>query len=480
MGWSVPQAKTPEKPLAWSPWICVFIVVLGYTLALVWVIFDAPSTGLYPLSSGHYLPLTGFTLAGVMSLLALYLVIWETRALSYNHWTHWQANTYAEWQNWAHQHLYLVESINLSAIKALLPHLAGLSPAAEEDDEPSVLLFPDESIPPGIYRFEAISRHLLGSLHNALHALPLSKSSFIDLYVQTQTAITDAHSLYLDALWRELYPDYNVRVKPIDARASLESWQPCLSAQHAAIVLALHYYDGIVEKPIAEIATALLLVPARQLKPEQRKNASRLFRAMPVDSSKLTDELQALRDMTQQPIDALRLLWFSGLSDAQRQTLNVAVHDLQLPLRKEAPMGGQLDFDKGSAQYGPLAGWLMVGAAAEMLNHGQGSQWVVAGSEHSAWAMALGKKPPLRTDYHHALPNSPYPAGCIMTSLLVNLLLFWSVGYVFPDWLFSSWGLITVLLMLTASSIGCVIGLRLLVSRLLEPRFIQSTQQQGL
>lgn len=77
MGWSVPKATLPQKPMSWSPWVCVFIFLLAFALALVWVVLDTPSTGLYPLSSGHYLPLTGFTLVGILSCLSLYLLIWE-------------------------------------------------------------------------------------------------------------------------------------------------------------------------------------------------------------------------------------------------------------------------------------------------------------------------------------------------------------------------------------------------------------------
>lgn len=97
MSWSVPQARLPQKPMSWSPWVCVFIFLTAFALALVWVVLGTPSTGLYPLSSGHYLPLTGFTLVGILSCLSLYLLIWEAGALMYYSWTHWQANTNAVW-----------------------------------------------------------------------------------------------------------------------------------------------------------------------------------------------------------------------------------------------------------------------------------------------------------------------------------------------------------------------------------------------
>ncbi|MBU9835011.1 hypothetical protein FS594_20895 [Rahnella aquatilis] len=66
MGWSVPQAAPCERPARWSPWVCVCIFAIAYFCALVWVVFDTPSTGLYSLASGHYLPLTGFTVVAIL------------------------------------------------------------------------------------------------------------------------------------------------------------------------------------------------------------------------------------------------------------------------------------------------------------------------------------------------------------------------------------------------------------------------------
>ncbi|PRB59652.1 hypothetical protein CQ001_12675 [Erwinia billingiae] len=244
-----------------------------------------------------------------------------------------------------------------------------------------------------------------------------------------------------------------------------------------SIVIAMHYYDGVEEKPLSEIASGLLLSPANHLKPDTQKNAPKLFRAMPLNLNKLPEELQELRDMSQQPAEALRLVWFSGLNNSLRQKLNATVHTLKLPLRTEAPMGGQLDFDKSCEGYGPVAGWLMVGAAVEMFNRGQGSQWVLAGAEESAWAVVVGTKAPFQSDYHSALPGDVYPAGCLVASLLFNLVLFWSLGHAFPQWMFSFWGALTLIVSLVVTMIGSVVGLRIMLNRLLEPRFIRSSQQ---
>ncbi|MFS7381249.1 hypothetical protein AB6870_04085 [Rahnella inusitata] len=129
MGWSVPQAAPCEKPPRWSPWICVCIFAVVYLSALVWVVFDTPSTGLYSLASGHYLPLTGFTVVAILFGLTGYLLPLEIQSLMYFDWTHWQANTHAVWQKWTYQHLCIVEANNFSPDAELLFRLAGLEPA---------------------------------------------------------------------------------------------------------------------------------------------------------------------------------------------------------------------------------------------------------------------------------------------------------------------------------------------------------------
>ncbi len=477
MSWSVPQGRLPQKPMSWSPWVCVFIFLTAFALALVWVVLDTPSTGLYPLSSGHYLPLTGFTLVGILSCLSLYLLIWEAGALMYYSWTHWQANTNAAWQNWTHQHLHIVDSVNFTTRLDLYPQVAGLSRPEGDNEEPAVLLFPEDDAPPGIYRFEIICRHILTSFEDAIKALNLPKQVTFRLYVQTQTEVTETHVLCLEELWQTLYPGYSLQVNPVRPQASLETVGTCLDAQTPCLVITMQYYDGVEEKPLSEIATGLLLSPANLLRPNALQNAPQLFRAMPLNLKKLPEDLLELRDMTQQPAESLRLLWFSGLTDTLRQKLNAVVHDLKLPLRKEAPMGGQLDFDKGCGMYGSLSGWLMLGAAADMITRGQGSQWVLTAAEESAWAVVVGDQAPVQADYHSQLPRDVYPAGCLVASLLFNLVLFWSLGHAFPDWLFSFWGAITLILTLVVTMIGSAVGLRIVLNRLLEPHFIRSAQQ---
>lgn len=478
MGWSVPQAAPCEKPHRWSPWICVCIFAVVYFSALVWVVFDTPSTGLYSLASGHYLLLTGFTVVAILSGLTGYLLPLEIQSLMYFDWTHWQANTHAVWQKWTHQHLCIVEAKNFSPDAELLFRLAGLEPA---DHDVSAQETVGINIPtggilvPGIFRFEALSRFLLMEMIPAMQGM--SDHKVLSLVVQTSRLLSEEHAKCLEKIWQSLPLTSQLDLHLLPAELPFEGWNnPLINTQNPVLILAFHYREP--DDKLPEIATSLLLSPARLLKPDAHSSLPQLFRAMPLNLKKLPEDLQELRDMAQQPADSLRLVWFSGLTESLRQKLNAVVHDLKLPLRQDAPMAGQLDFDKGCGNYGPLAGWLMVGAAADMVTRGQGSQWVLTAAEDAAWAIAVGTKVPVKSDYHSQLPNDTYPAGCLVASLLFNLVLFWFLGHVFPDWLFSFWGAVSVILTLFVTMIGSVFALRLLINRLLEPHFIRSAQRE--
>lgn len=75
------------------------------------------------------------------------------------------------------------------------------------------------------------------------------------------------------------------------------------------LVLALHYRQP--EEVLPEFACALLLLPDAMLKPSERRDAVRVFRAMPLNTGALPRELAELRDMVQQPSGVKHLVWHS-------------------------------------------------------------------------------------------------------------------------------------------------------------------------
>jgi hypothetical protein len=474
MGWSIPQAPAPQKAVRWSPWVCLFITGAGYLAALAWVVLSTPFGRLPALSSGYYLPVTGYTLTGVGIALTIYLVWWEAQALRFFSLTWWQHNTYRAWRAWALESLVMVKSVMLTAEPGLIPSLAGIQPKLPEDDEGSKAktLNLDGAVIPGLNRFTQICRTLLEDVAPSLVSLPAHFP--ITVYLQT-TGDEDQRQGRFENLWNEILPGRALELHLLSDVLPFEIWnQTVLSSPHPVLALALHYRQPGEEA--AEIATALLLSPAGLLNITSGQSLTRLFRAMPVNPEKLVDELSELKAMAQQPADNIRLLWFSGLSDSAKQSLSTAAFTMQLPLSGAVPGGGVIDVDQGGGHYGSLSGWLLAGIAAQMAEQGQGSQWVVCENNGQTWAMAVGRHNPSPQPPHTELPGQPFPCGGLSLGLLFCGLVFGAVGTAWPQWLFSGWGFTVVLSSLLLVLPGCVLGLRYLISRVTESAFIRAAQ----
>lgn len=474
MGWSVPHAPEPENAPQWSPWICVFIMGAGYLAALAWVVFNSPASGLPPLSSGFYLLLTGYTLVGVLIFLSGYLLGWEIQATHYFNHRWWQHNTDRAWQQHAFQHLSVVKAVTLTADPALLSRLAGLRSSATTDDEESeksANLLPGEEVTPGIYRFEQLCRALMEGITPSLNTL--SAGQKVSVYLHASSEDENMLLAKLKALWPDFAPARIPEFNILPTTLPFSAWNDVIvTKRNPVLILAMHYRQP--DETVTEMATALLLSPPGLLKPAERSVSPRLFRAMPVKISQFNAELIELRDMAQQPAESLRLVWFSGLAESARQKLSALVHELKLPLRASAPMGGVLDFDKGCGQYGPLTGWLLAGAATQMVELGQGSQWILCSNDNQTWAMVVGNQAPVLQTPAEDLPVEPYPAGSVTLALLFNIVLFWALGHAWPQWLFSGWGLTTVIVSMLVTFPGFVLALRWLVNRLQKPYFIKA------
>lgn len=473
MGWSVPQAPVPEKATPWSPWICVFIIGAGYLAALAWVVVNAPADGLPPLSSGFYLPLTGYALAGSLFFLTLYLLWWEIQALCCYNPAWWQHNTDIAWQRWAQEYLCVAKAITLTPDSQLIDRMAGVAMEEATDDnaDKPKLLLPGEALIPGIRRFEQLCHALLEDVTPTLKSIDTDTP--FSVYLQTSGDVDQAEKEALHTLLTSRFPSRKFELHLLSDTAPFSIWnQTMLASRLPVLVLAMHYRQA--DETLTEIATALFFVPPALLKPAERNNATRVFRAMPVNISRLADDLKELKEMQQQPAERVNLVWFSGLTDSVRQKLGTLVHDLKLPLRTSASMGGLLDFDKDNEQYGAFTAWLLIGAAVQMVEKGQGGQWILCTDKNDAWAWVAGDQQPKMNPPKYALPAEPYPAGSAALSLLFNLVLFWSLGIAWPAWLFSGWGFASLILSLLVTLPASAMVIRLLVKRLQKPRFIEA------
>jgi len=472
MGWSVPRAPVPENAATWSPWICVFILCAGFLVSLAWIVLNSPAGGLPTLASGYYLPLTGYALAGTLFFLALYLLSWEIQALCWHNALWWQHNTSSAWQRWAQDSLCVAKAVMMSPDSELFSRKAGIEKVGGSDDvaDISKVLFPEETLIPGISRFERLCNAIFDEI--ALTLNTTLKNEQVSVYLQTSGEVDEAEQHKLYSILAERFPAKKFTVDLLPDSSLFPIWnESVLVSRQPVLLLAMHYRKP--DESLSEIATALLLVPPSLLNAPESKTATRLFRAMPVKTDRLAAELMEQRDMQQQPTESIRLVWFSGLTDSVRQKLSTLIYELKLPLRASAPMGGLLDFDKDNDQYGALSGGLLMVAAVQMVEKGQGSQWLLHHDGNNAWAMAVGDQRAVSSQPVENLPPVPYPAGCIALSLLFNFVFFWCLGNAWPHWLFSGWGFAAIVFSLFITLPLSVIALRTMVSNIQKPQFIQ-------
>lgn len=474
MGWSQPEVPEKEPAPAWSPWVCLLIIILGLFIGLLVAVLKSPTTGLPSLSSGVWLPLTIKTFAGISASIAVYSFWWETLAIRVWNWNEWCRNTRLKWCLRAHQHLVILSHVFIAADTGLLSRLAHTQ-EGESADTPPLTLLPDVPLTPGISRFEQLLSHLIAQITPSVRRR--YPSGPLQIIVHTNGSAKDRESQSFHRIWSAGSPPWKVEIHLQDADSSLDSWNQFVeSTKRPVLVLAMHYRQP--DDVLPEFASVLFLMPPSMLNPGEQKNALRLFRAMPLNTRTLASELGELRDMALTPAGRNHLVWHSGLADAPRQSVSRVLNDLAIPLYDGVGTGGVIDYDTACVRYGDLAGWAMIGAAADMAAYGPTCQWLLLEGEDDAWAVALGNTAPVLAQDRFVVP-SPFPGGAVLMALLLNVGLYSLVIHYFPSIAFSWSGITLLLLSLIATLPGLAILLRRVTARLQRPVFIRAARQSG-
>lgn len=474
MGWSLPDVPEKEPAPAWSPWVCLLIILLGLFTGLLVVVLKSPTTGLPSLNSGAWLPLTAWTFAGISTVIAIYSFWWETLAIRVWNWNEWCRSTRLKWRLRAHQHLVILSHVFIAADTNLLSRLAHTQ-EGDSADTPSLTLLSDALITPGISRFEQLLRHLIAQIVPSIRRR--YPSGQLQIIVQTNGSDKDRESQSFHRIWTAESPPWKVEIHFQDADSSFDDWNKFVgSTKRAVLVLAMHYRQP--NDVLPEFASALFLMPPPMLNPGEQKNALRLFRAMPLNTRTLASELGELRDMALTPAGRKHLVWHSGLADAPRQSVSRVLNDLAIPLYDGVGTGGVIDYDTACVRYGDLAGWAMIGAAADMAAYGPTCQWLLLEGEDDAWAVTLGNAAPA-VGHDHFVIQPPFPGGSVLMALLLNVGLYSLMIHYFPSTAFSWSGISLLLLSLIVTLPGLAILLRRITARLQRPEFIRVARHSG-
>lgn len=476
MGWSLPEVSEKEQAPSWSPWICLLIVCLGLFTGLLVAVLKSPTTGLPSLRSGVWLPLTTQTFTGISAAIAVYSLWWETLAIRVWNWNEWCRNMRLKWRLRAHQHLVILSHVFIAADAGLLSRLAHIDTQERDStDTPPLTLLPDNPLTPGISRFEQLLRHLIAQITPSIRRRYPSGS--LQIIVQTNGSDKDRESQSFHRVWTAGLPAWKAEVHFQDTNSSFGDWNQFVGARtQPVLVLAMYFRQP--DDTLPEFASALFLMPPSILNPGELKNALRLFRAMPLNASTLSAELGEFQDMAQQSVGKKYLVWHSGLSDGPRQSVSRVLSDLSVPLYDSIGNGGVIDYDTACTRYGGLAGWAMIGAAAEMASYGPASQWLLLESENDAWAVMLENAEPAIVHDHFVI-QPPFPGGSVLMALLLNAGLYSLMIHYFPSTAFSWSGITFLLLSLIVTLPGLAILLRRITARLQRPEFIRVAIHSG-
>lgn len=472
MGWSLLKVPEKEQVSVWSPWVCLLIIILGLFIGLFIAVLTSPTTELSLLNGGYWLPLTTWTFLGIWVVIALYSLYWEILATYVWSWNMRCRNMYLMWRKHTHQHLIILSHIFLSADTKLLSRLAH----SQEDDEvdtPTLILLHEAPMVPGISRFEQLLRHLISRIMPLL--LRRYPSGPLQIIVQTSGSNRDRELQSFQRIWIEEKLPWKAEVKLQNTGQSLEVWNQFVgSTKCPVLVLAMHYRQ--TDDAIPEFASALFLMPSSMLNPGEQKDALRLFRAMPLNPRLLATEIGELSDTVFIPEGKKSLAWHSGLSDTVRQSIHKVLYELSIPLCDGIGMGGVIDYDRLCARYGALAGWAMIGAAADMAVYGPTCQWLLHEDEDEAWAVILGNVTPAIGQEHFIVPP-PFPGGSIQMALLLSGALYSLIIFYLPAIAFSWLGAVFLLLLLLTTLPGIPFVLRRVIARFQHPIFSRAVRQ---
>lgn len=474
MGWSLPKIPKKEMVSSWSPWVCLFIIILGLFTGLIVAVLKSPAAGLPSLSSGAWLPFTAWTFAGISAVIAVYSTWWEILATRVWNWNEWCRSTRLKWRLRAHQYLIIHSHVFIAADTGLLSRLVHTQ-GEDRADTAVLTLLPGESLTPGISRFEQLLSHLIAQIIPSIRLR--YPSGPLRIIVQTSGRDKESESHAFHRVWSAGSSSWIVEIHFQDADLSIGCWNQFIeSTKWPVLVLALHY--RLPDDVLPEFATALFMVHPSMLNQSEGKNTLRLFRAMPLNTRTLATELSELRDMALTPASRKHLVWHSGLPDAPRQSVSRVLNELSVPLYDDIGTGGVIDYDRVCVRYDRLAGWAMIGAAAEMAAYGPACQWLLLEGKDDAWAVTLGNAAPAVGSDRFVIPP-PFPGGTVLMALLLNAGLYSLMIRYFPSMAFSWSGIALLLLSLIVTFPGLPILLRRITARLQRPEFIRAARHSG-
>jgi len=366
MQWSmpdVPEQETPEPP---PVWLFVVLYVAMELAAVALTVFNWPKG--QPTMTGTFwacvllLPTLLWVTVG-----AAFVAPYEDARNDSDWWNLLRQYRTAYWQQWAHGHMWLMDSVVLTPEDALAERMLGLE-GLPPTNPGKALVLPRTETTRARARLDSLFEQLLTPLATTVRRLTRLETPYVVLQVGDDDCSAD-----LLHVWKRLSLPDSLRV------TWLAPDEPSPLAEHwfgeeipgCRLVIACQLQTPESEPPCSETAVALLLsnpdaVTRARLK---LKPQAWIFRPIVAESDAVDEALATLLSAGQASSGKIRHCWYSRLGRIVRNATMFAVNEAGLNVMMQ-------DVDRALGNPGPVNAWLLQAMAAQMVQHGQGAQLV--------------------------------------------------------------------------------------------------------
>jgi hypothetical protein len=379
MEWRLPDPKEREYDKLPSVWISVAIVVVVYTAAFVLTVLTWDK-GKPVNSGGFFVRVLVIPLLGSIALGAYLYMDRERARHCVDIWNYLCRRMRACWQAWAQGRVAILGSVTLTPERDLAERMLGLEgtaprnegkilplvsndgEGASEDGGETVLVatrFEDvleKLVTPFVDCMASFAaRHTFGILIHADHEDPLSAMRTLlrklDLANADRIGVT--------------------RMEAVPDASLIHHWLAEGKMPDFCLVVACQLHRQDQEPRYSEAAASMLFASAGVTGRYRDRLKPQAYVSQPISAA--TDEVAtALRDMLtarQTPSQGVRHLWLTSMPRQARHAAIAAASDAGLKVTVH-------DVDLAIGKPGPANALLVQALAAEMVQHGQGTQLV--------------------------------------------------------------------------------------------------------
>ncbi|SAL60732.1 hypothetical protein [Caballeronia humi] len=368
LSWKTPDIPEREHGKPPSIWLSVvaFIVTLAAGIVLMVLTWEPGKSTI----SGPFFVQLLILLLIWGTACALIYVSYEIWIDEVDRWNYLCKLSRAHWRYWAQAHLSMVGSIALTPEAELAERLLGLEGSAPVNLGKALAL-PAAAAATEQSRIEFVLEQLMTPFAGYLSRFAGVHTFHIVLQSGSEQDESELRAVLQKLKLRNLDLVKVLRTEPETEQAMFEQWLSGKSMPDFCLLLGCQLHEEGKEPSWSEAAVGILFASAAMLTryADKLKLQARLFRPISSASDSVNDSLNTLLAAVQTPTERIKHLWLSRLPRQAHHATLAALKDAGLELPAH-------DVDRAIGKPGPVNSLLLQALAAEMVQHGQGTQLV--------------------------------------------------------------------------------------------------------